>query len=121
VNAGLQASQGESRVTGNRLQFRQHAATNLQPAELRQNKHPLDLRILAVVVDNRSTADHAAVHASGEERHVGLPKGIDREQVVAFSRVQTTHVAVEMLDELGNGRRSRVVNLNGNVVHQAWA
>src|SRR5262245_1626691 len=69
------------------LKLFEDAATQLQPAELRQDEHSFDFRILPALVDERAAAGDFAVHAGGEESHVGLSQRLHRKQVIALRRV----------------------------------
>ena len=111
-HAGFEASEFESRLLGERLQFGKDAATNFQAAKFWQDIHPLDLGVLSVLVDKRATADDLAVHAGAEESHVWPAQRFNGQQMIALRRVQRRHVAVQLLDKLGHRRRPGVIDLH---------
>jgi hypothetical protein len=71
-----------------RLQSRENKPAKLHPATLRQDEHPLDLGIFAVVVDERATSDNPIIQPGGQENDVRLPKRVHGEKMIALRRIQ---------------------------------
>src|SRR5262249_31749661 len=87
MDAGFQAREFESGSSREILKLFEDAATQLQAAELRQDKHSFDLRILTALIDERAAAGDLAIHAGSHKSHVGLPEPLHRQQVITLRRI----------------------------------